>query len=139
VARELAFLDTNVLVYAIDLNEPAKRARALELLGAESGPDLICGTQVLGELFNALTRKLRMPAKEAAAEVRNYMPLSRVAVDSDLVERAMRLYAERSISYWDALIVAAAARSGATTLFTEDLNDGEEMLGVRIVNPFAGL
>jgi predicted nucleic acid-binding protein len=140
VSLGLAFLDTNVLVYAVDAGEPAKRARALELLGPESEFDaLVCSVQVLGEFFNAGRRKLGMNVEDARAGVERYAALARVFIDRELVTVAIALCAEKSISYWDALIVAAAARAGATTLLTEDLNDGEEMLGVRIVNPFAGL
>jgi predicted nucleic acid-binding protein len=136
----LAFLDTNVLVYSVDVSEPEKRARALELLGPESEFDgLVCSVQVLGELFNACRRKLGMGVEDANTGVERYAPLARVLIDRELVMAAIGLCAEKSISYWDALIVAAAARAGATTLLTEDLNDGEEMAGVQIVNPFAGL
>jgi predicted nucleic acid-binding protein len=140
VSGGLAFLDTNVLVYSVDRGEPAKRARALELLGPESEFDgLVCSVQVLGEFFNASRRKLAMSVEDARDGVERYARLARVLVDRELVTAAIALCAEKPISYWDALIVAAAARAGATTLLTEDLNDGEEMLGVQIVNPFAGL
>jgi predicted nucleic acid-binding protein len=138
VAGGLAFFDTNVAVYAYDPDEPAKRLRALQLLEEGSGAELVCSVQVLGEFFHVARRKFGMTVDQARAEARKFAPLARVGVDRDLVEGAMGLCAEKPISYWDALIVAAAARSGAATLLTEDLGDGEEMLGVRIVNPFAG-
>jgi predicted nucleic acid-binding protein len=136
----LAFLDTNVLVYSVDSDEPAKRARALELLAPESEFDgFVCSVQVLGEFFNASRRKLGMSVEDARVGVERYAELARGSIDRELVSAAIALCAEKSISYWDALIVAAAARARATTLLTEDLNDGEELLGVKIVNPFAGL
>ncbi len=140
MSGELAFLDTNVLVYSVDRGEPAKRARALELLGSESEFEgLVCSVQVLGEFFNASRRKLGMSVEDARIGVERYATLARVLIDRELVAAAIALCAEKSISYWDALIVAAAARAGATTLLTEDLNDGEEVLGVKVVNPFASL
>jgi predicted nucleic acid-binding protein len=140
VSTGLAFLDTSVLVYSVDRGEPAKRARALVLLGPKSEFDgLVCSVQVLGEFFNASRRKLGMSVEDAQAGVERYATLARVLTDRELVTAAIALCAEKSISYWDALIVAAAARAGAATLLTEDLNDGEQMIGVKIVNPFAGL
>ena len=60
--------------------------------------------------------------------------------DFDAIRRAAVLTGEASISFWDALIVVAASRSGAReTLYTEDLSHGQEILGVRVVNPFHGL
>ncbi len=138
----LAFVDTNVIVYAYDADAPAKRVRALEVLGdASEFGELVCSTQVLGELFNVVTRKRNPPmtVAQARAEVQAYLPLARVSTDNALVMRAIDLCSEKSVSFWDALIVAAAARAGAATLLTEDLNDGEEMLGVQILDPFTGL
>jgi predicted nucleic acid-binding protein len=139
VALETAFFDTNVALYAYDPAEPAKRLRAVELLGEGLGFELVCSVQVLAEFFHVARRKFGMTVAQARAAADKFAPLARVTVDRDLVAGAMGLCAEKSISYWDALIVTAAARAGAATLLTEDLNDGEEMLGVRIVNPFAGL
>jgi predicted nucleic acid-binding protein len=139
VAVTLAFFDTNVALYAFDPDNPAKQQQAQELLSEGSAWELACGVQVLGEFFHAARRKFGMTTAQAQAEMRKFEPLVRVGVDVKLVEAAIDLCAAKSISYWDALIVAAAARSGASILLTEDLNDGEEMAGVRILNPFAGL
>lgn len=131
------FVDTNVLAYAFDTAEPAKRSIALELLG--SGLPLVVSTQVLGEFFVAVTRKLATPlpvarAKEAIDELtRNPV----VATDVTLVVAAVETARAHQLSYWDALIIDAAATAGCDRILTEDLADGATLRGVRIENPFA--
>ena len=132
-----AFVDTNVLVYAFDTAEPAKRAIALELLGSDL--QLVVSTQVLGEFFVAVTRKLATPlpverAKEAISEL---VRIPTVLVDATLVLAAVDTAHAHQLSYWDAQIVEAAATAGCERLLTEDLADGATLRGVRIENPFA--
>ena len=95
-------------------------------------------TQVLQELYVTLTRKVRQPcSSQAALTVLEDVASWPVAVvDYPAIRAAGRLSDEARLSFWDALVVVAAARAGATTLYTEDLNDGQEILGVRIRNPF---
>lgn len=135
---EFAFIDTNVFVYMFDNDEPAKQNRALELIDERPAARLATSPQVLGEFFNAVTRKLAPPlsAEQGLEEVARLAPLARVAIDRELVLAAITLRLAKSISYWDALIVSAAARLGCDVLLTEDLNDGEMIAGVRVVNPF---
>lgn len=135
---ELAFVDTNVFIYAFDHDEPAKQARAVELLTRWPTGRLVTSAQVLSEFFEAVTRKRtpRLSHRQAQDEVRKIAPLARAAIDAELVKSAISLRVARSISYWDALIVAAAARLHCDVVLTEDLNAGEVIAGVRIVNPF---
>ncbi len=141
MAETPAFVDTNVFVYALDRDEPAKQALAIQLLENSPPGDLVTSSQVLGEFFVVTTRKLRTPlsADRAAVEVRRLAPLARVAVDRQLVLEAVGLCAAEPISYWDALITRAAATAGCARLLTEDLGDGQVVGGVRIENPFAGV
>jgi predicted nucleic acid-binding protein len=134
-----AFVDTNVFVYAIDSDEPVKRQQALTLLADAPAGGLVTSAQVLGEFFVVATRRLRTPLSPAQArsEVERLAPLARVAVDRQLTLEAVALCTEASISYWDALIVRAAATAGCDRLLSEDLGAGQQIGGVRIVNPFA--
>ncbi len=138
MAFEVAFVDTNVFVYAFDRDEPVKQTRALDILEHRPVRSLVTSAQVLGEFFNTVTRKLTPPlsTEEAHRQVRKLVPLAAVAVDRELVLRAIELHIEKSISYWDAMIVGAAARIGCDVVLTEDLNDGEVIAGIRVVNPF---
>lgn len=139
MAEAPAFIDTNVFVYAVDRDEPVKREQALGLLGGSEPGSLVTSTQVLSEFFVVTTRKLAtpLPVEQAALEVHRLAPLARVAIDRQLVREAVALCGAEQISYWDALIVRAAATAGCERLLSEDLGDGQVIGGVRVENPFA--
>lgn len=134
------FLDTNVLVYAYDDSEPAKRDRARQILSDDT-IDLVISSQVLGEFYITMTRKVHPPLTEpeAADLVDQLADLHVVPITRNVVGDATRTSVESKVSYWDALILAAASAGGAGTLATEDLSDGSTILGVNIVNPFSSL
>ena len=132
------FLDTNILIYAYDRSAGAKHetAKALVLDLWRSGHGML-STQVLQEFFVTVTRKLRTPIARAQARevVRAYAPWVVSPTTPETILRATELSEAAGIDFWDALIVAAAEQSGAETLYSEDLNDGQLIAGVRIVNP----
>jgi predicted nucleic acid-binding protein len=138
--RQVTFVDTNVLAYAHDRSETDKQpvARAhLEALWRDRTGAL--STQVLQELYVVATRKLGQPMERATARrlVGLYAEWPVVHVDVPLILAASELEEHHTLSFWDALIVEAARRAGAARLLTEDLQDGREIAGVRITNPFA--
>lgn len=131
------FLDTNVLVYAFDESEPAKRARALALLENEA-LNIVLSAQVLNEFYWTVTRKLS-PAvpEEVAQEVVRELALGRVVpIDGSLVEEAIALSRHHRLSLWNAGIVVAAQRSGCRELLTEDLTSGQAFGSVTVRDPF---
>lgn len=135
-----AFLDTNVLVYAAagaaaDDEENAKRQRALQLIEEE---DFGLSAQVLQEFFVNVTRKIEVPLSpsEALEWMEELEAFPCLPVDRSLVQIAVEVSARYQISYWDGAIVAAAQSLGASTLYTEDLNDGQQYGSVRVRNPF---
>ncbi|HEX3391130.1 MAG TPA: PIN domain-containing protein [Solirubrobacteraceae bacterium] len=132
------FVDTNVLVYAIDDAEPEKRDIAREVLGSDRYGEFVLSTQVLGEFYVTVTRKLAEPVSEAKAEEAvQWLGLNpTLPIDPTLIKSAIQTSRSAQLSYWDGLIVAAAARAGCERLLTEDLNDGQEIGSVRIENPF---
>jgi predicted nucleic acid-binding protein len=137
--RFLGFVDTNVLVYAFDKNHSTKQRIAQRLIGQLMEEDrLRVSTQVLQELFVTLTRKVAQPCSSRTAlgvlEDLAVWPL--MVVDYAAIRAAVGLADEAKLSFWDALVVVAAARAGADVLYTEDLNDGQTILGVRVANPF---
>jgi predicted nucleic acid-binding protein len=137
--RQLTFVDTNVLVYAHDRSEPAKQSVArevLERLWTDRAGAL--STQVLQELYVVATRKLNPPMPRAAARelVALYGAWLVVEVDVSLIIAASELEERHTLSFWDALIVEAARRAGATRLLTEDLQPGRRIGGVGIEDPF---
>jgi predicted nucleic acid-binding protein len=138
--RLLSFVDTNVLVYAFDKSSSAKKRVAALLLNELMEDDrLRVSTQVLQELFVTLTRKVsqRCSNEEALRVLEDLAAWPLMVVDFAAIRAAIELAHQAQLSFWDALVVVAAARSGAAVLYTEDLNDGQEILGVRITNPFA--
>ncbi len=134
----MTFLDTNVLVYAFDESEPAKRARALALLEDEA-LDIVFSAQVLNEFYWTVTRKLTPAVPEAVAqEVVRELALGRVVpIDASLVEESIALSRRHRLSLWDAGIVVAAQRSGCRELLTEDLASGQAFGSVTVRDPFA--
>ncbi len=137
--KDLAFVDTNVLVYAFDKSSSPKKRVAQRLINQLMDEDrLRVSTQVLQELFVTLTRKVskRCSSDEALAVLEDLTAWPLMAVDYAAIRAAVGLAGQAKISCWDALVVVAAARTGAAVLYTEDMNDGQEILGVRIGNPF---
>ena len=133
-----AFLDTNVLVYALDDSEPAKRDIAKRVLASGQYGDLVLSAQVLGEFYVTVTRKLieRVSESDVAQGLDRLGSYPVVPIDTALVRNAVQISRTSQISYWDGLVVAAAAHAGCERLLTEDLNDGQEIGSVRIENPF---
>lgn len=134
----MTFIDTNVLVYAFDASEPAKRARAVALLEDEA-LDIVLSAQVLNEFYWTVTRKLTptVPA-DVAQEVVRELALGRVVpIDANLAEEAIALSRRHRLSLWDAGIVVAAQRSGCRELLTEDLTNGQAFGPVTVRDPFA--
>lgn len=134
------FVDTNVLVYAVDESEAVKRGLARRALANDDYGELVLSSQVLSELYVAVTRRLATPlSDEEAAEVVGRLAATNltVAIDGAHVEQAIRTSRSCRISYWDGLIVAAASRAGCSRLLSEDLNDGQRFGSVVVENPFA--
>lgn len=131
------FLDTNVLLYADDQDAGSKRDHARRLLReAFAAGDAVVSTQVLQEFFVNATRELGVDPAIARRKVELIAELDVVRVDLDLIYSAIDLHRLQAISFWDALIVRAAAVAGCGLLLTEDLQHGQVIDGVRIENPF---
>jgi predicted nucleic acid-binding protein len=130
------FLDTNILVYAVDDAEPAKRNTARALL-AET-VEIVLSAQVLNEFYVTVTRKLNPAvAPDIAVEmVRRLARLPCVAIDAQLVQRALDAGQRWRLSHWDALVIEAARQAGCGRVLTEDLTAGADYNGLTIENPF---
>jgi predicted nucleic acid-binding protein len=132
------FVDTNILVYAHDHETGLKhdRARAvIEPLWRSGGR--VLSTQVLQELCINVRRKVSRPLslEETRRLLRDYLSWDVVVNTGESVLEALVLESRFKISFWDALIVQAAAISGATVLYSEDLADGHLYGSVRVINP----
>ena len=140
MAGALTFVDSSVLVYAHDLSEEVRRpvAQALldELWASRTGT---LSTQVLQEFYVVATRKFSPPLARAAARdvVSAYAAWPVMSPDAAMIMAASQLEERHTLSFWDALIVEAARRSGAGRLVSEDLQAGRRIVGITIENPFA--
>lgn len=137
---DVVFVETHILIYAHDRDAGEKRARAahaLEQLWDEQTGRL--SVQVLQEFYVTVTQKLSTPLARASARevVRTYTPWVQQATTPETILRASEIAELTQLSFWDGLIVAAAEQAGATRLYTEDLNAGQSVVGIRIVNPLA--
>lgn len=133
------FFDSNVLIYAYDPRDPAKQLQAEGLLAdATAARTGVISAQTLGEFFNTVTRRLPnpLPIELALEAIDRFAIMPVIELDLQLVRRAINTSGRYQISYWDALIVAAAERAGCTRILSEDLNSGQSYNGVLVVNPF---
>jgi predicted nucleic acid-binding protein len=131
------FLDTNVLVYAAigtGMDE-RKRQRALALIESE---EFGISAQVLQEFFVTVVKKADRPlsAEKALAWIEQLTAFPCQAIDHRLVRIAIEHSARYMISYWDAAILSAARALGCHTVYSEDLNDGQEYGSLQVMNPF---
>ncbi len=135
--RAEAFVDTNILLYAISTSpeEAAKKQRAREILAQ---PDWGLSIQVSQEFYVNATRPAQPAMRHEDAEAAIRQLLLRPVADNNaaLLLDALRLKARYQLSYWEAAIVAAAMQLGASILYSEDLQNGQEFEGVKVVNPF---
>ena len=134
------FVDTNVLIYAHDIQAGRKQEKAARILGdlweTRTG---VLSTQVLQEFYVNVTRKIPSPLKRSTARdiIRQYSVWPVVGPDTHMIVRASELEESHQLSFRDAMTVAAARQAGAAKILTEDLNNGETIDGVSIENPFA--
>jgi predicted nucleic acid-binding protein len=135
------FVDSNVLIYAHDLDASAKHQIAKtilrELWSQRTG---VLSLQVLQEFYVNVTRKIRVPlSRESARLVVSSYGIWCTETTLAEIASAFRTEDESAIGFWDALIVSSAAKSGATRILSEDLNSGQRIAGIQIENPFIGI
>jgi predicted nucleic acid-binding protein len=135
---DLLFADTNLLVYAMDPTEPIKRARAGEvLLACVDRGNLLTSPQTLNECYRVLAeRRQLVPPQEARAYIATFASTCRAPLDWETIVRAWQISDERPYGWWDCLMLAAALRASCTAFLTEDLESGDDIGGMIVVNPF---
>lgn len=135
----VSFFDTNVLVYCTDTTSPKKQARAKDLVARMTAAgSAVLSTQVLIELFHTVVRKQKMPPQAARALTLAYSTWPVISSDAVLVNAAIEKSIAHKLSIWDAMVVEAALRAGAQTLYSEDLSHGQRFGALTVVNPFMG-
>ncbi|MGH2631918.1 MAG: PIN domain-containing protein [Tepidiformaceae bacterium] len=133
------FIDSNVFIYLFARSEPGKQsaARAVIRNGLKTGAAI--SYQVVQETLNVITRKLPVPV--TTEDARHFLdavlvPLWRVMPTAALYQRALDIKARYQFSFYDSLIIAAALAEGCTRIYSEDLQHGQRIEGVTIINPF---
>ena len=133
----MRFIDTNILIYAATDDDPRKRDIARELIAhaIEVNHDGYISTQVLQEFCNAMLKKTKRTKEEIDGFLDYFRELVASDVTIDLVRRAVAVKDEYGMQFYDALIVATAAKLGCLEIVSEDLNPGQTYCGVAVVNP----
>jgi len=135
------FVDTNVFLYSIDEDAASmsKRERAQSLLLTERWG---WSVQIASEFFanaTSMRRPFRLGSADAAAFVETWLAYPTAPVTADTIRRAISLHQRFSLSYWDACVLAAAMQLGCHTVFSEDMQHGQEFDGLRVIDPFDSL
>jgi predicted nucleic acid-binding protein len=131
------FIDTNILLCAIDRADPVKQEAAIRLVETHAKNRTgIISTQVLQEFHSAATRKLGIDAKVSRQHLRDFRVFDIVQITPELIETGIGTSLLHQTSFWDGLILAAASAANANELLTEDLSHGQTIDGITVRNPF---
>jgi predicted nucleic acid-binding protein len=131
------FIDTNILVYSIDQHDPIKNRRSRSIIrDVVDNNRAVISTQVLQELFVVGTTKLSIEPLLMKEIIHSLGHMETVIVGTEMIGEAIDTSILNSISFWDSLIVAAADNAQCEMIFTEDLNHGQVIRGVSIINPY---
>jgi predicted nucleic acid-binding protein len=131
------FIDTNILIYSLDRHAPEKQKQARELLKKAALENSgVISTQVLQEFYVAATRKLGVDpllAKEMVHAFNNY---ETVVITLEMIKDAIDCSILQKVSFWDALMLIAGEKALCEMIWTEDLNNGQIIRGIKVINPF---
>jgi predicted nucleic acid-binding protein len=135
--KDKIFIDSNIFLYTLDCNDKKKQNRAREFILSTSGISrIVISTQVLNEVFAVATRKLKIEPLVVKSYLKSLNKLETIIIDPQIIGAAIDYSIIEQISYWDALMVAAAETANCSQLITEDLSSGQKIKGVQIKNPF---
>jgi predicted nucleic acid-binding protein len=130
------FLDTNVLIYAYDKEDPDKQQTARELVRKALDGQMVTSTQVLAEFAATLLHKKSVRPERVTAMLDALGPIKLIFPDGDLVRRAVEARDKYGVHFYDGMVVAAAERGGCERIWSEDLNAGQKYFGIVVENPF---
>lgn len=133
-------LDTNILIYAVDKDAGNRHQRAMAIVDDAVERDCILILQVLSEFFSAVTRKGKMPISDAKEQVQDWQLLfPTILPKATTLTLAINAVENHRLSFWGAMLWAAAKQAGVNVLLSEDFQHGREMEGVLFRNPFLGM
>jgi len=134
------FIDTNILIYNVDNNDPKKKSISRSILRKitiEDNP--VISTQVIQEFYVAITKKLNIEPLLAKDIIHSFEHFEIVSVNINIIKEAIDCSIINRLSFWDSLIICAAENTKCEYLYSEDLNHGQIIRGVKIVNPFLSI
>jgi predicted nucleic acid-binding protein len=131
------FIDTNILVYALDQADPVKQERARFLLQSLQGDNSgVISTQVLQEFYIVCTKKIHLDPLLVKSIIHSFRNYETVVICPELIQDAIDCSILNQVSFWDALIIVSAESACCEKIWTEDLNPGQVIRGIKIENPF---
>ena len=134
----MTFIDSNVLVYAVDIRDARKQQIAKSIvMGVRNSSDYVISSQVLNEFSNVAINKLKKTRQETRCFVELFMEINSGAVRPEWTLRAIDIMGQHGLQFYDSLLLAAAESAGCDEILTEDLNDGQVYCGITAVNPFS--
>ena len=137
-AKRRFTFDTNILVYAVDLDETIKREDAHSIITSAARCDCILTVQALAEFFRATTRKGLLDYTRASGLVRDWLDtFETVSANDSTLTEAINTTTNKKISFWDSMILATARQNGCSVLLSENMQDGQQFDGIEILNPFS--
>ena len=132
----MIFLDTNILVYAVDGKDPVKQDVARKIVAsALDSEKFIISAQVLNEFSNIALLKLGMDIGEVRDFISIFRRIRTVPLEPEWTDRALSIKDAYRIQFFDSLLLAAAEANGCDEIWTEDLNDGQYYCGIKAANP----
>jgi predicted nucleic acid-binding protein len=130
------FIDTNILIYLFSKDEPDKREECKAFLKkVDNKGNLVISAQVLSEFAVVMLRKLNMPPNQLKNILEDLSAFEVVAISSEIVKKSVDIQVLNLLSFWDSQIVSAALSANCTDIVSEDLNHGQKIEGIEIVNP----
>ena len=131
------FLDTSIFIYQLDKRDPGKQRTCRELVREHASQgQAVVSTQILQEFYVSATGKLRLDALFVKNIMRTLENMEVVTVGADLIHEAIDTSVQHKLSFWDALVIAAAQSANCRLLYSEDMNAGQTVRNVKITNPF---
>lgn len=132
------FIDTNILIYSIDKNDYQKlETSRLVISELTQHQAAVISTQVINEFYVVATKKLKSDALAVKRLISSFNQFEIVNPDIEIIKDAIDISILNKISYWDALILSSALSAKCNSVYSEDMNDGQLINGIKIINPFS--
>jgi predicted nucleic acid-binding protein len=130
-------LDTNILIYAVDKDAGTRHQKAMAIVDDVVEQICVLTLQALSEFFSAVTRKGKMPIRDAQEQIQDWQLLFPIILPkTTTLQLAINAVENHRLSFWDAMLWATAKQAGVTALLSEDFQHGRELEGVHFRNPF---